>query len=124
MKPSWATQLSWAAAISFAIYFSPDLAAAGDYAPLDCAKAKSPADITICKRYSLGQAEARMATLYGVAMSLVAMGQHGDIGDAQKQWLARREACGRDVGCLSRAYDDRIAQLNKVIAAIALRGPY
>jgi uncharacterized protein len=61
----------------------PGAAFAADYAPINCAKATSAADVTICKTYSLGQAEARMATLYGIAMSLVAMGQRGDIGDAQ-----------------------------------------
>jgi uncharacterized protein len=100
------------------------LAFGADYAPLDCAKAQSPAEKTICKTYSLGQAEARMATLYAVTTSLVAMGQRGDIGDAQRQWLKTREACGRDIACLSKAYSDRIGQLNAVIANIASRGPY
>jgi uncharacterized protein len=52
------------------------------------------------------------------------MGQRGDIGDAQKQWLKTREACGANMGCLSKAYDDRISQLNKVIDTIAANGPY
>jgi uncharacterized protein len=95
-----------------------------DYAPLDCAKARSAAEITICKTYSLGQAEARMATLYAIDMSLVAMGQRGDIGDAQRQWLKTRDACGRDIACLRKAYGDRIGQLNSVIGDIASRGPY
>ncbi|HTV38895.1 MAG TPA: lysozyme inhibitor LprI family protein [Xanthobacteraceae bacterium] len=102
----------------------PGFAQAANYAPIDCAKAASAADRTICGNYALGQAEARMATLYGVAMSLVAMGQRGDIGDAQKQWVAAREACGANAACLIKAYDSRIDQLNKVIAGIASRGPY
>ncbi|HUC49476.1 MAG TPA: lysozyme inhibitor LprI family protein [Xanthobacteraceae bacterium] len=102
----------------------PGAARSADYAPLDCAEAQSAAEITICRSYSLGQAEARMATLYAIDMSLVAMGQRGDIGDAQRQWLKTREACGRDVACLSKAYGDRIRQLNSVIGDIASRGPY
>jgi uncharacterized protein len=97
---------------------------AADYAPIDCGKATSAADRTICRNYALGQAEARMATLYGIDMSLVAMGQRGDIGDAQKAWLKTREACGANVACLTRAYNDRIDQLNEVITGIASRGPY
>ena len=100
------------------------LAFAADYAPIDCAKATSAADRTICRNYALGRAEARMATLYGIDMSLVAMGQRGDIGDAQKLWLKTREACGSDVACLTKAYDGRIRQLNKVIDGIATNGPY
>jgi uncharacterized protein len=102
----------------------PASANAASYAPIDCAKATTPADITICKTYSLGQAEARMATLFGIAMALVAMGQRGDIGDAQVQWLKAREACGANVACLTNAYRSRIPQLSKVIDDIASRGPY
>lgn len=115
---------SMMAAIGFCGLCNPWPAIAADYAPLDCTKAKSGAETTICRTYALGQAEARMATLFATAMSLVAMGQRGDIGDAQRQWLQRRDACGRDVACLTRAYRDRIGQLNAVIAAIASRGPY
>jgi uncharacterized protein len=115
--------LPWSA-IGLLMVCNASAAVAADYAPLDCTTAKSAAEITICKTYSLGQAEARMATLYGIATSLVAMGQRGDIGDTQRQWLARREACGRNVACLTEAYDDRIGQLDKIIAGIASRGPY
>ncbi len=99
-------------------------ASAADYAPLDCTKAKSAAEITVCRTYALGQAEARMATLYGIATSLVAMGQRGDIQDTQVEFLKTRDACRRNVACLTKAYGTRTDQLNKVIAAIASRGPY
>jgi uncharacterized protein len=112
------------AAIGFSAVGNPCLALAADYAPLDCAKAKSAAKITICKTYALGQAEARMATLYGVATALVAMGQRGDIRDAQAEFLKTRAACGHNVACLTKVYSGRIAQLNKVIAEIVSRGPY
>ena len=115
---------SLAAAIGFCVLGHAWPAIAADYAPLDCTKAKAAAEITICKTYALGQAEARTATLYSVATSLVAMGQRGDIGDAQTEFLKTRNACGRDVPCLTKAYSTRIDQLNKVIAAIASRGPY
>ncbi|HUB65668.1 MAG TPA: hypothetical protein VL996_14695 [Methylocella sp.] len=113
-----------AAVIAASTLMSPRLASGADYAPIDCSKASSPAQRAICQTYSLGQAEARMATLFGIATSLVAMGQRGDIGDAQRQWLKTREACGGKVACLTKAYDARIAQLNQVIDDIASRGPY
>ena len=111
-------------AIGLAIVGNPCLAIAADYAPLVCAKAKSAAEITICKTYALGQAEARMATLYAISTSLVMMGQRGDIRDAQAEFLKAREACGRNIACLTKAYSTRIAQLDKVIAGIVSRGPY
>ena len=111
-------------AVAAIVAVAPTIAFAADYAPLDCAKAASVAEKTICRHYALGQAEARMATLYGIDMSLVAMGQRGDIGDAQKQWLKTREACGANAACLTKAYNSRIDQLNKVITGIAARGPF
>ncbi len=97
---------------------------AADYSPLNCAKASSPSERTICDSYALGQSEARMATLFSVATSLVAMGQRGDLQDSQRKWIASREACGNNVACLSSAYEQRIRALDKVIAGIASRGPY
>jgi uncharacterized protein len=102
----------------------PSLAFGADYAPMNCAKAASPAEHAICRTYSLGQAEARMATLYAIATSLVAMGQRGDIRDAQHEWLKTRDECGGDVACLTESYNERIQQLNEVIEDIASRGPY
>jgi uncharacterized protein len=102
----------------------PSFALAGNYAPLVCAKANSPAQHAICSSYALGQAEARMATLYAVATSLVAMGTRGAIQDDQAQWLQTREACDADGACLSNAYETRIDALKRVIDDIASRGPY
>ena len=99
-------------------------ARAADYAPIDCGKASSSADDTICRSYSLGQAEARMATLYGVVTSLVAMGQRADIGDAQRTWLKERNACGDDGACIARAYRSRITALSANLDAIASHGPF
>ena len=99
-------------------------ARAADYAPIDCSKASLPAERAICQSYPLGQAEARMATLFGVVTSLVAMGQRGDIGDAQRKWLKERNACGDDSACIARAYQSRITALSSALDAIASRGPF
>jgi uncharacterized protein len=109
------------AAIAASVSFT---ASAADYAPIDCTKADSPAQLAICRTYSFGQAEARMATLFGIATSLVGMGQRGDIGEAQQQWLKAREACGGDVACLAESYRKRIAKLATVIDGIASHGPF
>jgi uncharacterized protein len=52
------------------------------------------------------------------------MGQRGNIQDAQRAWLSKRDACGSDIVCLTKAYDRRIGELNDVMAAIASRGPF
>lgn len=97
---------------------------ASDYAPLNCSKASTLADRTVCRNYALGQNEARMATLFAVTTSLAAMGQRGNIQDTQRAWLNKREACGDSISCLTEAYDARIDELNAVFKAVASRGPF
>jgi len=99
-------------------------AGAAVYAPLNCAKAQSPSETTICKSYALGQDEARMATLYALTTALVAMGQRGEIRDQQQAFLMRREACGTDAGCIRNVYAQRIEHLNAVMSGIISRGPF
>lgn len=99
-------------------------AQAADYAPLAGAKARTPTARVICHNYALGQQEARMATLFEWTMSLTAMGQRGDIGDAQRAFIRQREACGIRIACIRAAYDRRIAELEAVMKAIASHGPF
>jgi uncharacterized protein len=110
--------------VALSLFAASVPARAADYAPIDCAKASSSAERTICRSYSLGQAEARMATLFGVVTSLVAMGQRADIGDAQRTWLKERNACGDDGACIARAYRSRITALSAALDAIASDGPF
>ena len=110
--------------VAVAVLGTATEASSADYAPVDCGEANAPTLFAICKSYSLGQAEARMATLFGIATSLVAMGQQGDLIDTQRQWLKTRDACGDDTACLTNAYTLRNKQLNAIIADIASRGPY
>ena len=115
-------QTSGLIAVAFLAVSVP--ARAADYAPINCGKASLPAERAICRNYPLGQAEARMATLFGVVTSLVAMGQRSDIGDAQRKWLKKRNACGDNTTCLARAYQSRIGSLSASFDAIASRGPF
>ncbi|WP_424631836.1 lysozyme inhibitor LprI family protein [Bradyrhizobium sp. SYSU BS000235] len=104
--------------------WSVPAAEAADYAPLDCAKASSAAERTICSDYRLGQQEARVATLFEVTTSLVAMGQRGDIQDQQRAFLKERDACKSSVPCLRNVYEARDKQLESALAQIRQRGPF
>jgi len=99
-------------------------AIAADYAPLDCTKARSVTEKTICGNYVLGQAEARMATLYGWTTQLVAMGQRGSIQDDQRTFIREREQCKAEMACLLGMYDRRIDKLMLVMDAIKAKGPF
>ncbi len=93
-------------------------------ASFNCARAKSADERTICKTQALSDADVKMATLYDVDTHLVAMGQRGDIQDAQADFLKTRKACGKGTSCLKRAYDKRIKDLQDTFDAIASRGPF
>jgi uncharacterized protein len=99
-------------------------AAAADYAPLHCAKAATVAEKTICSSYSLGQAEARMATLYQWATSFVAMGQRGVIQDQQAAFIKKREGCRANATCIRNATNVRIEQLEAVMDNVKQHGPF
>ena len=110
---------------AFAVCFSlMSSAEAADYAPLDCAKAGSSTERTICSDYGLGQQEARVATLFEVTTSLVAMGQRGEIQDQQRAFLKERDACKANISCLRNAYQTRDKQLEAILAQIRQRGPF
>ena len=97
---------------------------AAEYAPLNCAAARTPTERAICSSDALGRLEARMATLYQWTTTLVGMGQRGDIVDSQRAFIRRREACGAAVACISNAYGVRIGELEAVMRGIASRGPF
>lgn len=99
-------------------------ASAADYAPLDCKAAGLPTERTICSDYGLGQNEARVATLYQVTTSLVAMGQRGSIQDDQRAFLQKRDACGSNAACIRSTYTARDKQLEAVMRSIQQRGPF
>ena len=97
---------------------------AASAASFDCARARAPDEKTVCANRALSELDVKMATLYQVDTRLVAMGQRGDIQDAQVLWLTRRAKCGRKVACIRGAYQDRLADLQKTFDAIASRGPF
>lgn len=114
-----------------AVVFTVALLAAGGLgtgparaASFDCATARTADEKGVCGNCELQQLDVKMSTLYGVITRLVAMGQRGDIQDAQRAWLSRRALCGGEVTCLRQAYQGRIQELEAGLAAIYSRGPF
>ena len=93
-------------------------------ASFDCAKAKAPDEKAICATRALNDADVKLTTLYQVDGHLMAMGARGDMQDDQRTWLKRRQACKGDVKCLTKAYADRVADLQAAFDGIASRGPF
>ncbi|MBQ0821475.1 lysozyme inhibitor LprI family protein [Microvirga terrae] len=97
---------------------------AAQAASFDCAKARTPDEKAICADRGLNDQDVEMAVLYTQLKPLLGMGARGDMEDAQAAWLKRREACGEDRSCLSKAYEDRVLQLRNGFEALAKRGPF
>ncbi len=92
--------------------------------PIDCAKANSPTERTICHTPTLLQADARMTAYYEIAIGLVGMGVRGDLGDSQQAFPAVRDKCGMDKACILAAYKKQTAPLEAVIANVEKQGPF
>ena len=91
---------------------------------IDCAKAKTADEKAICGSIELVQLDAEMSTELDLLRGLVGMGVRGNLMEAQKDWLAKRHTCAADAACLRKAYDRRIAELDKEFARITSSGPF
>jgi uncharacterized protein len=92
--------------------------------PIDCAKAASPTEKTICSTPSLLQADARMTTYFVIATQFVGMGVRGDLQDSQQAFPAARNKCGTDKTRILAAYKKQTAPLEAVIANVKTHGPF
>lgn len=92
--------------------------------PIDCAKASSPTEKTICSTPSLLQADARMTAYFEIATQFVGMGVRGNLYDSQQAFPAVRNKCGTDKACILAAYKKQTAPLEAVIANVKTHGPF
>jgi uncharacterized protein len=92
--------------------------------PINCAKAVTANEKTICSDPTLIQADARMDTLYNLSLHFVAMGTRGDLQDQQLVWVRQREACGTSRPCIREAYRKRTAVFEAIIRRVATFGPF
>lgn len=101
---------------------APTAAAAASF---DCRKAASQTELTVCANMDLNDRDVRMAQLYDIVRRLVPMGTRSAVMDRQAVWLRERNRCAGDRKCLSRAYDRRIRELNKVLEErVYPQGPF
>jgi uncharacterized protein len=107
-----------ALALSLAV---PAVASAASF---DCAKARAPDEKAICANLALNDKDVRMSVLYDINRHTLAMGGRGSLEDAQRQWLRDRRGCGANRACLNRAYDGRLADLDRSLERIYSHGPF
>ncbi|HGN3157249.1 TPA: lysozyme inhibitor LprI family protein [Pseudomonas aeruginosa] len=94
------------------------LAPLAEAASFDCEKAERADEKAICANRALNDKDVEMSVKYHFLHGLFAMGGRGAMQDRQQDWLRQRRRCGGDTDCLSRAYAQRIDELDKQYAGI------
>ena len=92
--------------------------------PIDCGKAHSSTERTICHTPALLQADARMTAYFEIATQLVPMGSRDHLRDAQVAFPQKRDACGTNRACIADAYRQQMVPLEEVIAGVKTHGPF
>lgn len=77
----------------------------------DCAAARSPSELTICRHAALGDLDRALAAAYHRKSAALDSQRARQLRGAQKAWLAYRDTCLADRACLERRYKGRIADL-------------
>ncbi|MCX5515665.1 hypothetical protein C3941_06555 [Kaistia algarum] len=107
MKSFVATSLAiGGAALAMAIMAGPANAAS-----FNCARASLPVEMAICNSPGLGELDQEMAQRYFRLTNYAPGWAVRQIKGEQTNWIARRNACGYDNGCVARAYERRIDKL-------------
>ena len=68
------------------------------------------AEETICRDDILAELDAELNFLWDLS-------DRSALASSQEDWLRQRDACGSDIFCIERAYDDRIATLRTVASS-------
>jgi uncharacterized protein len=109
----------------FLLLFGPVLLAIpAKAASFDCGRARAADERAVCASRALSELDVEMAVRFDTLAGLVAMGTRGDMGDAQRAFLASRRRCGRDARCLTALYRGRIAVLKTQYDTLKQRGPF
>jgi uncharacterized protein YecT (DUF1311 family) len=90
--------------------------ARGQQPSFNCATNRAPDESAICGSAALSQLDVEMSNLYFRLRDGLGPSQQVLLREAQRYWLGRRAACGRNVNCITRLYEDRIPNLNAVLA--------
>ncbi len=89
----------------------------------DCSRSTRVAERVVCGSDTLSALDVRMSGLYDQLMSgTVSSRSRLWVRNYQKRFLAARDACGRNAGCIKGAYLDQISVLSARIHVAGLDG--
>lgn len=92
--------------------------------PIDCSKAATRNERTLCGDPFLLQTDARLDTLYDISQRLVAPGERDALVTSQRAWVKEREACGTDKNCMRAAYAKRASTFEGILKRAESHGPF
>ena len=89
----------------------PGAAAAQSNPSFNCVRASSPDEVLICQREDLGRLDRRLSSTYFNLRNSLGGRARARLEADQSRWLAERQGCGRDYGCVLGLYRQRLAEL-------------
>lgn len=110
--------------ISLVLPLSGD-AAPGQEPSFDCRKAASVSEKTICANAELSRLDFQLGRVWKTLLDAFSdSAQKPQMKADQKAWMARRESCGDDAGCMGKLYQERLSTLNGSDPAHRFAGVY
>jgi uncharacterized protein len=92
------------------------VAAPASAASFDCAKARLPEEIAVCRNPALSELDTEMGALwFSYSRVPMAMGSNGARRDEAQQFLRDRASCNASASCLVFVYRRRNAALRQAI---------
>lgn len=82
----------------------------------DCVKARKPDEVAVCSNAALAEKDIRLSDVFGRYRAQLLPDAQQQLLKSQSAWLALRGQCKADVACVGRAYDDRIRQIETMMA--------
>jgi uncharacterized protein len=79
----------------------------------NCRYAKTPDEVLICQNSDLADRDVQLANFFYQLRNQMSYRMRGMMDADEAAWLRRRQGCGRDPVCISKAYDDRMNELGR-----------
>ena len=103
------------AAMVFAVGLATGLATTAEAAgpSYDCGLPDlNQTELTICFNPDLARFDVELSNAYKTYLSTHGEGENAALRAGQKVWLKERNACGSDVACIRKAYDERLTLIS------------
>ncbi|MCQ0989158.1 lysozyme inhibitor LprI family protein [Jiella marina] len=78
----------------------------------DCRKAGTATEFAICGNAELATLDRELSQSYASTRGRVGARDRQYLTEEQKSWIARRDSCGNDAGCIARSIRERIDELS------------